>query len=794
MRHGEGARDTLGVYNAKRDFKVSPEPQGKVHEQSDKLTYVVQRHDASHLHFDFRLELDGVLKSWAIPKGPSLSPKEKRLAVEVEDHPYTYGSFEGAIPKGEYGGGHVLIWDHGEWEPHGDPHVSLRKGHLSFTLKGDKLHGDFALVRLHGKNSGAKNWLLMKRDDSSADTKHDVASPASPPPLKQIELELCLLGKKIPLHGDYIYEMKLDGYRAVTRLENGKAKIESRNGIDWTAKFPRIREAIEALKIPNAIFDGEICAVDAEGRTRFQELQRALSEQNDEALQYFIFDLPFVDGEDIRDRPLLVRKAILESILHDVSSPLTFVTHLDSEKKVTELFGEACRRGLEGIIAKRRARPYVGGRGGDWIKVKCTQQQEMVIVGFSEPKGKRGDFGALLLGVNEGKTLRYAGRVGTGFDQKTLASLGKKLRGLSVDKPQVVGAPRSRDVTWVEPKLVCQVSFTEWTRDGSLRHPSFLGLREDKAARDVVREVAKVQPTKTKKEKPTKKSTTRHEPNVTHGERVVDKKSGTTKLDLANYYQSVAPLLLPYAHHRPIALVRCPEGADKECFFQKRKWVGAPSSVHDGTAEKQQVLYIDDEDGLLALIQFGTLEIHGWGSKFPNPKAPTWMVMDLDPDEKLPFKKVIDAALEMRELFASVKLQSFVKTTGGKGLHVVVPIEPHYEFDVVKDLTHAIASDLVRRHPDRFVDNMAKSQRTGKIFVDYLRNGAGATAVLPYSARTKPGLPVAMPIAWNDLKSVNPLEFTVQTTPAILKKRKKDPWADFFALEQALPKTLVQKK
>jgi len=795
----DGVRDDLGVYHSKRDFTVTGEPKGKVQARGSKLTYVIQRHDARRLHFDFRIELDGVLKSWAVPKGPSLSPSEKRLAVQVEDHPYDYGGFEGAIPKGEYGGGHVLIWDRGEWKPIGDPHDGLRKGHLKFTLCGDRLQGGFALIRMRGRggdkvaDGGKANWLLIKEQDRFAKkgAAAEITTPSHPPAIKKIELQLATLESKIPLRADWIYEMKLDGYRAITVLEDGKARVHSRSGLDWTKRFPAICKAIESLPIPNAIFDGEICAVDDAGRTRFQELQNALSLKDDSALRYFVFDLLFVDGMDIRDRPLLVRKAILQSVLEGTETPLTYVTHLDSEESITAVFADVCKQGLEGIIAKRRDRPYVGGRGGDWVKVKCVRRQEMVIVGFTAPRGSRRGLGALLLGVQDKGALRYAGKVGTGFSQASLSDLSKKLGKLRSAHHRVTGAPRLKDATWVEPSLVCEVSFTEWTRDGALRHPSFLGLREDKSASEVVRERPKAASTKTAKNK-----LISHSPNVvegvaiSHPERVVDATTKTTKLDLAEYYAAVSELLLPYADHRPIALVRCPEGTQHECFFQKRAWAGAPTCIHRGKAEGQEVLSIRDTKGLLSLVQFGAVEFHGWGSRFPRPSKPDWIVMDLDPDEGLAFSKVVDAANELRESFATLDLESFVKTTGGKGLHVVVPIKPRFDFDALKKLTHSIAQAFETRAPKRFVSSMAKKQRAGKIFIDYLRNGSGSTAILPYSTRTKNGLGVAMPVAWQDLARIDPRDFDVRTAPAYLAKRKEDPWARFFDIEQSLPDAL----
>lgn len=798
-------RDTLGVYNSKRDFKVTPEPAGEAHKTKKRLSYFIQRHDATRLHFDFRLELDGVLKSWAVPKGPSLSPKEKRLAVEVEDHPFDYGTFEGAIPMGEYGGGHVLLWDKGEWIPHGDPHEGLRKGRLSFTLAGDRLEGGFALVRMRSRGETKTNWLLIKEKDefSCEGPKAEITRSAKVPSFEKLGLELATLVPEIPRQEGWIYEIKLDGYRALVSLENGKATVRSRNGKDWTERFSRIRKAIEALPITNAVFDGEVCAVDAEGRTRFQDLQNALSEGAEDALQYFMFDLLFVDGFDIRDRPLLVRKAILESVLHGAKPPLVFLTHLDSKENITTLFKEVCRRGMEGLIAKKRERSYVRGRGGDWVKIKCLRRQELAIVGFTKPGGARSGFGALLLGVKEDDGFRYVGKVGTGFSEKSLADLSKKLKKLVVPESAARGAPRMRDATWVKPALVCEVSFTEWTRDGSLRHPSFLGLREDKEASEVVRERATSVPSKSPPNSAAKspaksplKSPSKKNGNVvggvtiSHPERVVDETSGLTKLELAQYHEAVAPLLLPYADHRPLALVRCPEGTKADCFFQKKLWAGAPPSVHSGTAAGQEVLYVTDQAGLLSLVQFGAIELHGWGSRFPAPAKPDLIVMDLDPDENLPFSRVIDAALEMREVLRSLGLESFVKTTGGKGLHIVAPFKPSFGWTEVKALTETVAHDFARRQPDRFTANMAKRSRVGKIFVDFHRNGEGATAVLPYSPRTKPGMTVAMPVPWRDLRHVDPSAFTVRTAPAILRKRKKDPWADYFTVRQELPASL----
>ncbi len=764
---------SLRDYHEKRDFEHTAEPRGGVEKKrtAKSLSFVVQRHHASHLHYDFRLELDGVLKSWAVPKGPSLVPGETRLAVEVEDHPLDYGTFEGSIPKGEYGGGWVLVWDHGTWVPEGDPHEGLRRGNLKLTLHGDRLEGGFVLVRLRGKPGETKhNWLLLKHRDAGAKTKRDlaqiteVAEAESPPSLDDFSPQLATLRKELPMGAELGYELKLDGYRALAKLDeklvgklHEKLEIRSRNQQRWTDRFPEIAAALKKLDVENAVFDGEICAIDDQGRTSFQALQDALSHGHTKNLVYFIFDLLFVDGFDLRDRPLAVRKAILESILEDVKLPLSFVRHLEGAKEAKAVLAEGCRRGLEGIVVKRLDRPHHAGRTPEWVKVKCKNEQEFVIVGYTKPKGQRGGLGALLLGARDGGKLRYVGKVGTGFSQETRASLTKILKNKVIDVPSVTEPPRMRDVVWVEPDVVCKVAYGEKTRDGMLRHPSFVGLRE----------VA-----------------------ITHPERVVDEVSGVTKDELARHHERVADRMLPHATKRPLALVRCPEGVGGKSFFQKKKAPGMSAAIHASRAAGHDVLYVDDVEGLVSLVQFGALELHAWGSRLPTTTKPDVMVIDLDPDEALPFSKVIQAAKDVREIFVSLGLESFVKTTGGKGLHVVAPFAPEHSWNAVKSLAHSIAMHLQKSDPTRFTATMSKSARHGKIFVDYLRNGEGATAILPYATRNRPGLPVATPISWRELEDVDPRVFTVKTVAKRIAGRKRDPWASFFTVDQHLPSAL----
>jgi bifunctional non-homologous end joining protein LigD len=566
------------------------------------------------------------------------------------------------------------------------------------------------------------------------------------------------------------------------------------------------------VDVTSGVFDGEVCAVDDEGRTRFQDLQAALGSGKTGGLVYFVFDLLFVDGEDLRDQPLAERKARLATVLGKAKPPLAYVGHLEDPDEAHAVFTEGCKRGLEGLIAKRLDRPYRSGRSTDWLKIKCRNEEEFVIVGFTPPSGARTGIGALLLGAHakgaKGGTapLTYAGKVGTGFNAVTLKMLGERLGKLAVDAPAVQGAPKMRDVTWVAPSLVCQVAFTEWTREGSLRHPSYLGLREDKDAHEVTPEVRPARAhaehahaahahaahahTGRAHDVQSKGKVMVEGVGVSHHDRVIDDVTGTTKLDLAHYFAAMEARILPYAAGRPLAVVRAPEGIGKETFFQKKKYPGMPRAIHAAHAAGFDIIHIADVEGLVSLAQFGVIELHGWGAKVPAPEKPDWIVMDLDPDEGLPFARVADAAVELRAILRALGLESFVKTTGGKGLHVVAPFEPEYDWNAVKTLTQSIATGLEATAPARFTANMAKKHRVGRIFVDYLRNGEGQTAILPYSPRTRPGLGVAMPIAWSEVHTVDPRAFDVRTVPAIVAKQKTDPWADFWTLEQRLPPKL----
>lgn len=834
-----GAREKpLAAYNRKRRFNLTPEPRGTWAASAEgDPRFVVQQHHASVMHFDFRLEIAGVLVSWAVPKGPSLSTADKRLAVQTEDHPLSYADFEGSIPKGEYGGGHVIVWDHGSWTADGDARAGLENGHLSFVLHGEKLRGRFGLIRTRGKvTQGPRStWLLMKKDDEFADRTatqsivqrepHSVLSGQSVAQLRQgpkptrakahprrklpedIEIQLASPALSAPEKRDWLYEVKFDGYRIQVRLEGGTVSMQSRNGLDWTKQFPILADRLNSLQTDGTVLDGELCFMTPEGKSSFQDLQRSLPRgsgkpdaRDQQRLVIYFFDLLFLDGDDLRAEPLFRRKQLLKKLLSTkgISSstgPLRYSDHVEGEGRLA--FTQACVAGLEGLIGKRRNSPYRAGRGGDWIKLKCHRRQEFVIVGYTRPQGARSGFGALLLATREGSTWKYRGKVGTGFDDTSLRELSKLLKARTTETTVLDKPPRLPGVFWVKPDLLCEVRYAELTRDGVLRHASFQGLRLDKPGTAV--SLDRPQAAKRARGRAdvddgqlTEDEHTVQGVAITHPERVVDARSGLSKGALARYYAQVSALLLPYASNRPLALVRCPQGNAQQCFFQKHKTAGFGASVHQRRVSGQDIVFIDDATGLLQLVQFNVIELHGWGSTLNHPSKPSWIVMDLDPDIVLPFSAVIDAALEVREAFASMGLKSWVKTTGGKGLHVIIPIEAREGWQAVKNFSHAVADAFASRAPDRYVATSSKAKRAGRIFIDYLRNGEGATAVLPYSVRARPGSTVAVPVAWQDLPHLDPQEFSVSTSKTWLKPRRKDPWLQLLHCAQGLPDWDVQ--
>jgi bifunctional non-homologous end joining protein LigD len=808
----------LSDYRNKRDFSTTPEPRGKAAASPAAApAFTVQRHAARRLHYDFRLEVGGVLKSWAVPRGPSLDPGEKRLAVEVEDHPLDYGEFEGEIPAGHYGAGEVVLWDRGTWQcDDEDAADALAQGHLKFSLHGFKLHGRWALVRLAdgkrraeeataGEVSRARhNWLLIKEKDSAVrrgpaaevtarmpgSVKRRLAALTANAPLPEsLSPQLATLVAAAPQQEGWLYEIKYDGYRLLARLADGAARLFTRAGNDWTAKLPTLAKRLAGLHLDGSWLDGEIVVLDAAGIPDFQALQNAFDGKRTAPVTYYVFDAPWLAGHDLRVLPLIERKYRLATALENGKDALVaFSEHFAGDPATIAAAQEqACRLGLEGLIGKEADAPYVGERSRSWIKLKCRPRQEFVIGGFTDPRGRRAAFGALLLGVHEADgRLRYAGRVGTGFDDPGLARLGHRLAPLRIDTAPFADPPHEKDVHWVRPELVAEVAFSGWTRENQLRQASFLGLREDKPAAAIAREDA-VAPDGGAAVPVGRADARVAGVRLTHPDRMLWPDNGITKSDLARYCESVAPWLLPHLLKRPLSLLRCPDGTAAECFFQKHLGRRRPAGVHDfpwqeASGETRNYLYVDAIAGVVGLVQQGIVEFHTWGSRLPHAEFPDRITLDLDPAPDLPWPRVVEGAQLARTLFEELGLACFVKTTGGKGLHLVAPIEPQGGWDEVKAFSKALAEHLARVLPDRFTANMAKNKRAGRIYADYLRNGEGATAVAAYSTRARPGAPVSTPLAWDELSAqLNPADFTLITVPARLAGLREDPWQDYEA-------------
>ena len=875
----------LATYRKKRKFGVTSEPRGK-QGRGVGNRFVIQKHAATRLHYDLRLELDGVMKSWAVTRGPSLVPGEKRLAVEVEDHPIEYNTFEGTIPKGEYGGGTVLIWDRGHWAPETDPHKGLAKGHLDFVLDGEKLHGRWHLVRMHPRRGEKRNnWLLIKSDDEAARGPRDpdileempksvvskrtieqiakgdgavwrsnrpvkenvktiekvakrkkVAKPAkmsaqqigrvksrallaTPEVLREpkgrsrsplpdfIPPQLATLSDKAPNSPNFVHELKFDGYRLQARLDHGTVKLLTRKGLDWTAKFVPVANAIAKLDADTALIDGEV-VVEDDGISNFSSLQDALK-TGKKNFVYYVFDLMHLNGIDLTSQPLTDRKALLAALLKN--SDGSGVVQLSEHFAIpgNEMLNHAREFKQEGIISKLKNAPYRSGRSDAWLKTKVQNNQELVVVGYKDASHLKGAIGALVLGYYENGELKYAGRSGTGYSVETARNLWKKLQPLRVDKPVFGKIPeeeRGRKGIWVEPKLVAEVTFAGFTAQGHVRHAAFKGLREDKSPKEVVRErsmpAAKAEKSAAKAKPASSKSKPQAKPSkgakgveagavkLTHADRVYWPDAEVTKQQLADYYTSVWDLMAPHVVNRPLALLRCPGGITEQCFFQKHAGAGLISDniqrMKDSHGE--ELLSIDDLDGLLTLVQAGVLEIHVWGSTIGDVEHPDRIVFDLDPGEDVPWAAVVKAAREFRERLSELKLESFVKTTGGKGLHVVMPTSGA-GWDETKDFAHALVLAMTADSPDRYVSKMTKSIRGGKIFLDYLRNGRGATAVVAYSTRARAGAPVSAPVTWEELgPKLAPNKFTVLNIAKRLGALKRDPWAGIAKVKQKLPK------
>ncbi|BBD99473.1 DNA ligase D [Sphingobium amiense] len=795
------ARDPLSAYNARRDFQKTREPEGKVAKTGGN-SFVVQKHDATRLHWDFRLEVNGVLKSWAVTKGPSIDPDDKRLAVQTEDHPLSYGDFEGIIPKGEYGGGTVMLWDRGTWAPiEGKSAGDLEDGHLHFTLDGERMKGEWLLVRMK-RRPGEKrdNWLLRKVSDAEAgegdvlvergltsvltgrsmaeiaadkdaaqslkgakgkafgekmqaarDHNAKVAKPrrAGGGRLPAFSApQLATLVDAVPAGNEWMHEIKYDGYRAIVAVAGDKVRVSTRNGLDWTDKFGPLVRAIAALDLPPALIDGEIVAFGPDGNPSFSALQEVLkrghgSQREDTPFHFFAFDLLSLEGKDMKKLPQIERKERLEALLRDASPPVMVADHVIGAGD--KLYRSLCGAGQEGIIAKRIDAPYRAGRTKSWVKVKCTRRQEFVIIGRSASTARGRPFRSLLLAQHEGKALVYKGKVGTGFDTDLMAQLDEAMQPLAADKaPAEVPRTESRGATWLKPQLVAEIAFAEFTAEGRVRHASFLGLRGDRKAKEV------------KPEKPAAAPAPRELMKISSRDRVIFPESGQTKGELADYYAAIAPLMLPFAANRPVSLVRCPQGRAKKCFFQKHDSGSFGKAVHqvpirekDGGSE--DYIYVEDAQGLLACVQMGTIEFHGWASRADAVERPDRMIFDLDPDEGMDFARVKAAAQDIRARLSDIGLVSFAMLSGGKGVHVVVPLTPGHGWDAHKDFASRFAQALSAAEPDRFVATMSKAKRRDRIFIDWLRNQRGSTAVLPYSARARPGAPVAIPLDWDEL-------------------------------------------
>lgn len=1024
MLHAPRGLMSLSTYWAKRNFDRTAEPRGRQSRRSGRA-FVVQKHDASRLHYDFRLELDGVFASWAIPKGPSLDPGVKRLAMQTEDHPLDYGDFEGVIPEGEYGGGTVLLWDRGTWQPEGDAEEMFGKGRLTFELHGEKLNGRFHLVRSASRAGKGKkderSWLFFKgRDDAAvpgsdalvleerplsvasgrdidaiaADPDHVWTSKANAErgranggaegasvgervatlakrtdverrPLPDfVEPQLATLVSEPPGGDDWLHELKLDGYRILARIEAGHAQLFSRRGHDWTTRLPSIASALGRVEGGPGWLDGEVVVLDENGVSNFQRLQGSMLAGRDVGCVYFVFDAPFLGGHDLRGMPLVERKALLAAALKGAPPErLRLCDHVRGQGEA--VFARAREMHLEGIVSKRADAPYTSGRGRAWLKIKSLARQELIIVGYTQPARSRGHLGALLLGVRDGERLVYAGKVGTGFTHAMLEELARKLAPLERDDSPLTETPRGaglRDVRWVEPRLVAEIAFTEWTRDGLIRHGSFQGLREDKVADEVGRELpaaeavplrrrsADTKPRATAKSPTTAKTRATAKPpatakprvvansrpaekrvrrvsddakrttrsaakrrtekaagastaaaaregrapkpsaqatrssaasrelkrassrdatrsrtaskstspsraqkparsaaprrassssratardarvdggltasrraaararptgmpeakaasvpvlsldpsrlEVTHPERILYPEQGITKRDLMIYYARVAPWMLRFVVERPLMLVRCPEGTEGDCFHQKHPGRGMPRAVGQVQVPQKRGpeanLVIHDVEGLIGLIQMGALEIHTWGARIENIECPDQLVLDLDPDDGLPWERVVEAAHALRARLDAHGLTSFLRGTGGKGLHIVTPIVADTPWEEAKQFTLDLASAMVSAEPGRYVATMTKQKRRGKIFIDYLRNGRGATAVASYSSRARAGAPLALPISWEELDGgqYRPGAFQLTTIEKRLA-RYRDPWADFEDARARLPR------
>jgi bifunctional non-homologous end joining protein LigD len=825
-------RKALERYAEKRDFKRTPEP-GVTSAGGGEHEFVVQKHAARRLHYDLRLELDGVLKSWAVTRGPSLTVGEKRLAVRTEDHPIKYLDFEGNIPKGEYGGGSMIVWDRGAWVPEGDPQFGLKKGHLAFALDGTRLKGRWHLVRIKPRR-GEKTepWLLIKSEDEFArhpgdpeitaeettsylsgrtnaelaaagDVRVDHAARATVMKARKRELpdpgkvagarkkllpafqepSLASPSEKPPTGPKWIHEIKHNGYRLQARIDGTSVQLLTRKALDWTERFASIAAAVKKIGLSSALLDGEVVVEDGNGITSFNNLQADLSAGRQDRFRYFVFDILYCEGFDLTRAALIDRKTLLQQILAGLPAdlPIRFSEHLEVDGPT--MLEHSCRLGLEGIISKRRDAPYRSGRGDHWLKSKCVERQEFAILGYVPSTADRHAVGALALGYHADGKLNYAGRVGTGWSLDQARALNKMLAAIAGKQPPLANrlpAGAEKGVQWVEPRLVGEIEFRGWTTDRMLRAASFKGLREDKSADEIVLETTP---------KVSKAPAALARVRLTHPERILWPEPGITKQGLAEFYAEIADWILPHVVDRPLSLLRCPSGTAAKCFFAKHPWAGVDDSVaRIDVGENEPMMVIDDLAGLINMVQAGVVEVHPWGSRRERLDQPDRLIFDLDPGEGVSWSAVMAAAREVRDRLADLGLTSFVKTSGGKGLHVVLPIEPRASWDEAKTFTARIASDMAKDSPDRYIATLSKRARRGRIFVDYLPPGRGATAVAAYSTRGHPKATVSTPIEWDEMtEGLKADHFTVDNLGHRLKFLKNDPWEEFFKIKQRIP-------
>lgn len=828
--HASSRAKGLALYRRKRNFAATPEPRGAARSRrAGAATFVVHLHHARARHFDLRLQVGDGLRSWAVPKGPSLDPRKRRLAVQVEDHPLDYGGFEGVIPARQYGAGRVWIWDRGTWTPDGDPARALRAGHLRFTLHGGRLTGAWSLIRTRPRGR-QQQWLLIKGKDSAArsgDEADDVPLSAwrrdrsgagqrsmkkpgkAPsgarlrPPPAQIELQLARLASEAPRGREWLHEVKYDGYRLLIWRSGNVVRITSRGSQDWTRRLAAAARAVAQLPCTNCVLDAELVALDPEGVSSFGKLQQLFGAPDGEAqLRIMVFDLLYLDGEDLRPLPQSERKTRLAQLLSAAAPPLTLTTYTTGDGATAAR--AACEQGLEGIVSKSANAPYSEGRGDAWRKIKCVQSDEFAIVGYTPGQGAREKLGSLLLGTPVGSAWRYVGRVGTGFDSATLASLLRRLKPatahVSFESAPSRAQLRGARPVWVTPTLVVEAEYRGHTSDGLLRQASLKGLRPDRSIDSVrpgQRNTARVQTTgkqpRPERAAPRPKSgdsAAANEVRLTHPDRVLMREPPITKQELADFYRSIADFILPGLVNRPLMLLRCPDGDAGECFFQKHAGRGFPAAVRQVSdrASQQRWIYVDGLEGLLGLVQMNSLEYHVWEATVADLDHADRVVIDLDPAPGVPWQRVLRAALEIHARLIDLKLKCFVRTSGGKGLHVVIPVRPATDWDSARGFARAFAEQIAADHPQEYLAVATKARRHGKIFIDHLRNGRGATAVCSYSLRNRPGAPIATPLSWEELPRVRASDqFGFADIRQRLAHMQADPWAGIDRITQALP-------